>query len=368
VVVSKPPKLTATAEAAAIVTAVKNRDRRKFLGGSDAAAVMGLSPWKTPVELWMFKTGRTQESLDEDTERLRRLERGKKLEPFILDMTLDKLRDMGLTVEHVATNALYTDPEHPWMACEIDFELKLWGEIEVGGRTVKFNGEHINADAKSVGSSFARKKWGIEFTEDVPVEYATQFMHGLMVTGRQACLISALRSFDDVDLFWTLRDDEVIAGMRQKEIDFWHDHVLADVPPDPFKFSDVKFLFPSTVADPIEATPAIVQKVKDLLRVSAMRIDLEAEEDVLKLAIADYMRPHASLTYGWMPPRKGKAPERRVIATWNEEKQTLFDKKGLAEKHPEVAELFTLRGTNRVMRAKKLAADVPLDNITEGNE
>jgi len=35
-------------------------DRSRFLGGSDAAAVMGLSPWATPVELWMKKTGRAE--------------------------------------------------------------------------------------------------------------------------------------------------------------------------------------------------------------------------------------------------------------------------------------------------------------------
>jgi putative phage-type endonuclease len=348
VVSTKKKASSAAADISRIVTAVKNRDRRQFLGGSDAAAVMGLSPWKTPVELWMFKTGRTQEALEEDVERTRRLERGKKLEPFILDMTLDKLRDMGLKVEHVATNALYTDPEHPWMACEIDFELKIWGEIEVGGRVVRFDGEHINADAKSVGSSFARKKWGIEFTEDVPVEYATQFMHGLMVTGRQACLISALRSFDDVDLFWTLRDDAIIAGMRQKEIDFWHDHVLADVPPDPYKFSDVKFLFPTAAADAIEATEEIMVKVRDYVRVKAAEKDMKDEGEVLALAIADYMRPHRALTYG--VDRKG---EPRVICTWNDEGMTKFDRKGLQEKHPDVAALFTEKGTHRVLRPKK---------------
>ena len=33
-------------------------NRLGFLGGSDAAAALGLSPWKTPVELWLEKTGK----------------------------------------------------------------------------------------------------------------------------------------------------------------------------------------------------------------------------------------------------------------------------------------------------------------------
>ena len=31
--------------------------RQTGLGGSDIAAALGVSPWKTPVELWMEKTG-----------------------------------------------------------------------------------------------------------------------------------------------------------------------------------------------------------------------------------------------------------------------------------------------------------------------
>jgi predicted phage-related endonuclease len=32
--------------------------RTGYIGGSDAAAALGLSPWKTNVDLWEEKTGR----------------------------------------------------------------------------------------------------------------------------------------------------------------------------------------------------------------------------------------------------------------------------------------------------------------------
>ena len=38
-------------------------DRSKIIGGSDIAAVMGLSRWKTPLSLWAEKTGRVQNGL-----------------------------------------------------------------------------------------------------------------------------------------------------------------------------------------------------------------------------------------------------------------------------------------------------------------
>lgn len=313
-------------------------DRSRFLGGSDAAAVMGLSPWATPVELWMKKTGRAERSMYVDPLAEKRYARGHKLEPFICDMAVDKLQEMGLQVELVARNERYTDPEFPFLSCEIDFELRLWGAIEIGGVEVMFDAEHINADAKSV-TGFARKKWGEVDTEDVPIEYAAQFMHGLMVTGRRYCLVAALRSFDDVDIYWTVRDDETIAAMRPKLVDFWVNHVLADVAPDPFKFDDIKALFPVDNGLAIEATPRIAEKVAELRDVTQKRIGYEAAEEALAFEIADYISPHSRLTF-----------EGRDIMTWKGQATRRLDQKRLAEAYPDLAAEFTKTSIVRVLR------------------
>jgi predicted phage-related endonuclease len=291
---------------------VTEHDRSKFLGGSDAAAVMGLSPWATPVELWRLKTGRDTPE-PPDPVRLKMLERGKRLEPFIRDMVIDKLRSMGLTVELIDSNARYNDLEHQFLSCEIDFELQLTGTVIIGEREVTFDGEVVNADAKSV-TGFARKKWGEVDTEDVPIEYAAQFMHGLMVTGRRCCLVAALRSFDDVDIFWTVRDDETIAAMRPKLVSFWLDHVQADVPPDPITFSDIKLLFPLDNGEATAATEDIAKDVAELREVKKKIKDLEDREKVLTFDIGEFISPNARLTYG------GKD-----IATWKAQRQTRLD-------------------------------------------
>lgn len=300
------------------VLSLVERDRSRFLGGSDAAAVMGLSPWSTPFELWQEKTGRARKD-PEDPMRKRVLARGQKLEPFIRDMTIDALRDRGLAVELLKCNERYADPQHPFLSCEIDFELKLTGSVEIGGSIVQFDGEHINADAKSV-SGFARKKWGDVDTEDVPIEYAAQFMHGLMVTGRRFCLVAALRSFDDVDIYWTVRDDETIAGMRPKLVSFWIDHVLADVPPDPVTFDDIKALFPLDNGLAVEATEDIADKVAQLRQVRGSLREFTEAEEALKFDIAEYISPHTRLTY------RGAD-----LMTWKGQGDTRLDQKLLAE-------------------------------------
>lgn len=312
-------------------------DRSLFLGGSDAAAVIGVSPWATPVELWMQKTRRAPRETPTEA-RQRMFDRGHKLEPFIRDMVIDKLRDMGLQVELVACNERYVDAEFSFMSCEIDFELRLWGVIEIGGREVTFTGERINADAKSV-SGFARKKWGEVDTEDVPIEYAAQFMFGLMVTGRDYCLVAALRSFDDVDIFWTLRDDETIDAMRPKLADFWINHVQADVEPDPIRFDDIKALFPLDNGQAVEATPEIAAKVERLRSVKAQITNLEASEEILKFEIAEAISPHSILKF-----------EGVELMSWKGQNDTRLNTEAFKAAHPDLFAKFSRTKVIRVLR------------------
>ena len=312
-------------------------DRSKFLGGSDAAAVMGLSPWATPVELWMQKTGRKPKA-EPDARQQRIYDRGHRLEPFIRDMVMDKLRDEGVEVELLACNERYVDPEHGFLSCEIDFELAITGTVQIGDELVAMDREHVNADAKSV-SGFARKKWGEENTEDVPIEYAAQFMHGLMITGRRYCLVAALRSFDDVDIYWTVRDDETIAAMRPKLVSFWLDHVVADVAPDPMVFDDIKALFPLDNGLCAEATPEIAELVGRYRVVKAQLSDLEKVADELKFRIADFISPHSMLTYEGQP-----------LMTWKGQPDKRLDVDAFRAAHPDLFTQYARTKTVRVLR------------------
>jgi putative phage-type endonuclease len=316
-------------------------DRSTYVGGGDIAAVMGLSPWKTPVELWQQKTHKVAE--DVSPEKVRIFRRGARLEPFIRDMTIEKLQDMGLQAELVHFNRRYVDPQVPFFAAEIDFELVVSGVVEINGEEVVFDSEHINCDAKSV-TGFARKKWGDVGSDEIPIEYAAQFMWGLGITNRKYCLVAALRSFDDVDLFWVKADVETVLAMRAKASTFWLEHVLKDVPPDPVNFADLKLLFAK--ADPVADfastdDEALVQKVYNYKRTTAAIKDLEAQAETLKFEIGAAIGDKPGLAHNGKP-----------LVTWGNEKETRFKAKDFAAAHPELAEEWTHRGTHRVMRVK----------------
>lgn len=318
----------------------KPHDRRRHLGGSDAAAVMGLSPWATPVQLWMEKTGRAPERKP-DPMRERILARGKKLEPIVLAMVVDKLRERGVDVEIVGKNQRYSDENFPWLSVEIDFELVISGVLTINGEDVRFDKHLINGDCKTV-TGFARKKWGAEDTEDVPIEYAAQFMTGLGVTGREFCLVAALIGLDDVAIYWVKRDEVTLAAMWPKLVEFWEEHVLADVAPDPLKYADITALYPTDNGLTVEATPEVAEAARAHRRIGREIEALKAQRDMLQLQLGEYLADFKTLTVDGRPAY--------TLSSWTDRS---IDTDALRRAHPSIAALFERNGTVRALRPNK---------------
>ena len=63
-------------------TITQNLDRKLYIGGSDAAAILGVSPWHTAVDVYLQKQG---EEAHHSEATLRRFARGKLREPVRMD-------------------------------------------------------------------------------------------------------------------------------------------------------------------------------------------------------------------------------------------------------------------------------------------
>ena len=312
-------------------------DRRKFLGGSEIAAVMGISPWQTPVELWKDKTGRAEpRAIDPVREGI--LRRGKRLEPIVREMAIDKLRQRGLQVELVAKNRRYFDGEMPWLTSEIDFEVVLSGVAEIDGTEVRFHRELVTADCKTA-AGFARRGWGAEDTDALPLYYAAQFMQGLDLTSLDRCLCAALIGLDDVALYWVTRDDVTIAAMRQRAESFWVDHVLADVPPDPIKYADISELYPVDNGRTLEATEDVAAAAREHRSLGRQIKTLEAQRDALAMQIGDYLQDFKTLTIAGRP-----------AYTLGTTESTRVDLAALRRQHAGLVALFEERTSTRVLR------------------
>lgn len=315
----------------------RRHDRNKHLGGSEVAAVLGISPWETPVELWKRKTGRAEPRIV-DPVREGILRRGRRLEPIVRAMAIDKLRQRGLQVELVKKNARYFDRELPWLTSEIDFEVILSGVAEVDGTEVRFDRELVTADCKTA-AGFARRHWGEEDTDAMPVYYAAQFSQGLDLTGRDWCICAALIGLDDVALYWLKRDDVTIAAMRQRAEAFWVDNVLGDVAPDPIKYSDISELYPVDNGRTLEATMEIADAARQHRSLGLQVKKLEAERAALALQIGDYLQEYETL-----------AIDGKKAYTLSTSERTTVNLEALRRQHAGLVALFEERTSTRILR------------------
>lgn len=274
--------------------AVGELDRTTYLGGSDVAAILGISPWTTPFQLFQKKTGALVEEITPAKERL--FARGRRWEPIVLEMVVDELQERGHDVQVIATGQRYTDPEHSFLAAEIDAELMVDGEL--------VNGEMKTANV------FAADGWGARDSDDVPIYYLAQVMHGLMIQPRRRAVIAALTGFDDRPMLrWVERDEETIAAIRAKEIAFWQ-RVQSGDAPDPTTAEDVKWLYRQDGGTTLEADDDLVSDVAALRMLKSSAKELEAEIELLATRIKLQMGSNAVLL----------GPNGKPIATWKNNK------------------------------------------------
>lgn len=270
-------------------------DRTNFIGGSDAAAILGVSKWKTPFQLYQEKIGAFIEESSPMRDRV--LARGKRWEPVVIEMLVDELQDRGHEVEIIARNKRYQDPEYPFLACELDLELRI-------------DGEEVNGEMKTV-HPFAAKEWGDEGSDEIPIYYAAQVMHGLMIVPRRRAIVAALIGADDLRIHWLDRDAETIAGMRSREIEFWGS-IQNRIPPDPTAPEDVKWLYQRDGGTAIEADDdlaLVCQNLKDM-KLQAKNIDGQIER--IAAQVKALMGTASTLLYRGAP-----------LATWKNNKESI---------------------------------------------
>ena len=271
-------------------------DRTTYLGGADVAAVLGLSPWLSPFMLYQKKVGAYVEDVTPAKQKI--FDRGHRWEPIVVEMLVDELRDRGHDVEIIARNQRYQDPEYPFLAAEIDLKLRV-------------DGEEVNGEAKTV-SPFAVKAWGDEDSDEIPIYYAAQVMHGLMIKPRRRTAIAALTGFDDKPrVHWIERDEETIAGIRARELEFW-ERVQTGNAPDPTVIEDVRWLYQRDGGTALEADDDLLFLYQELKDAKARAKAVDADVELLSTKLKLRMGNAATLIYRGKP-----------IATWKNNKDSV---------------------------------------------
>lgn len=180
--------------------------RATGVGASDVSAILGVNPWSGPFDVWAAKTGRAAPVEETHVMRL-----GHVLEPVIREFYEDHT---GLTVFH-QPNLILGHPEDEWLRYSPD-------------------GLAIEAPRLFEAKSARRDN---EWVDSVSAHAEAQVVAGQAVVGPTAMTADvALLLAGDVDRFHIFPIEYQQAAcdfVREEVARFWHDHVLADVPPQP---------------------------------------------------------------------------------------------------------------------------------------
>ena len=180
------------------------RYRKQGIGGSDAGAICGVNPFSSPISVYHDKTSDEVEETDSETMR-----QGRDLEEYVARRFME---ETGKKVRK--SNYLYRSTEYPFMQANVD-------RLVVG--------EAAGLECKTA-SAWKEDKWK---DGAVPDHYFIQCQHYMAVTGMEAWYIAVVILGRDFKWKRIGRDDDLIASLRIIEADFWNNHVVPRVLPDP---------------------------------------------------------------------------------------------------------------------------------------
>lgn len=158
------------------------RLRRNGIGGSDAAAIMGLSPWRTAMDVWLEKTGEFTEDESQDNEKMYW---GTALEDVVAREFMTRT---GLKVRR--RNAILQHRKHHFMIANVD-------RLVIGHKA--------GLECKTTGQ-YSADDW----TMGVPDYYIPQVQHYMAVTGYDTWYVAVLIGGQEYKHYEVPRDDGFI--------------------------------------------------------------------------------------------------------------------------------------------------------------
>ena len=306
------------------------RTRPLGIGGTDIGALLGLSPYKTPLELWSeLVSGEQPEDRD-----LIHLRFGQHAESFIAS---EYERETNLfTAIHSPT---LFNKKHGFMFGHIDrFVLETPDTLGIVDGTITAN---KLLECKT-SSAFSKNDWGEPGTDQVPPLYLVQCAWYMAITECQSADLAVLIGNSDFRVYTIARDLELEGLILSHAQHFWHEHVLCKRTPGPISVKDASILFPKEAPNSsVLANEEILQSISAYRKACTQSQTLSEECEKLKLEILNYMGHAEKLTLG-----------SKTLATWKCAKSsTRIDTKALAQAHPDIASEFssTVMGSRRFL-------------------
>lgn len=275
--------------------------RKQGIGGSDAGAVCGLNAYRTAIQVYYDKTSDDVEVIDNEAMR-----QGRELEEYVARRFCEA---SGKKVRRA--NAMFYDENHPFMLADVD-------------RMVV--GENAGLECKTA-SPYTEGNWQ---EDKIPLSYQLQCHHYMSVCNADAWYLAVLIYGRDFKYYRIERDEEIIQDLIRMEKDFWNEHVLKRVIPDPdgSKVADAalaeRFKKAESVAIPLTGFDEKLKRRQELLSLlDKMETEKRQIDQELKIYLGDAeVAENTSYRVSWKPVTRSSLDEKRLKA----EEPEIYDK------------------------------------------
>lgn len=287
-----------------IITKVKTADREewkelrsRYIGGSDAAAVVGLNPFSSQYALWAEKTGKSPGFAGNLATEV-----GTYLEEFVAQKfaaeTGKKVRKSNQSIFNSA---------YPFAIANIDREIV---------------GEDAGLEIKTTSELNLKKFKGGEY----PANYYCQCVHYMAITGKQRWYLAVLIGNRDFKWFIIERDEDEISALMGAEADFW-ELVENNTPPTADGSQASTAAIATLYAESNDSKVDLFPYSADLNRYTELGAkikELKAEQDECANSVKQFMGNAGS----------GECDRFRV--SWKSSTRRTFDSDRFAKENPDI--------------------------------
>ncbi len=243
--------------------------RKQGIGGSDAGAILGLNPWKSPLSVWSDKLGYAG-----DVPENAYMEWGNRLEPLVADKFADEHPEKKIR----RVNGTFVSRSNLWQFANIDRKV------------IEPDGTHSVLEIKTA-SAYSTDRW----RDAPPASYVAQVTHYLAVTGWTRAYIAALIGGNDYREYIIERNDDDIDFLNEREAEFWNEYVLTRTMPalvgSPDEASALHGIYPDGDGELVTGdmvTDDIAARIIDRKqRRKELDADIKADENMLKTYIGE---------------------------------------------------------------------------------
>lgn len=291
--------------------------RKSSIGGSDAAVILGLNPWRSQYTLWADKKGFIAPVPDNEAMRI-----GRDLEQYVAERFCEAT---GKKVKH--RNAMLLHDDYDFISANVDREVI---------------GENAGLECKTT-NAFAKSDFE---GGEVPLYYYCQCMHYMAVMGYEKMYLAVLVLGKAFYWFEIERNEEEIEALVNSEVDWWNRYILGDEVPE-IDGSDstsatLRELYPeskqNSIALHLYGVEGLIEQYQQA----------QKKEKEYKDMVSECRNKIAALM-----GESNEAVLNGYTITYKSQSKTSLDSKALKADMPEIYDRYKKTTTSRVLRIKE---------------